>query len=273
MAGSDSATTSTLTSLSSMLWVTVSMSVLVVSRPSESRSRLRAPSVPAVCHGLEQAVVEVRGLAQLESVDDLRRCLAVEGGGLSHRHLVREGDDADVEVVGRGVEERLGGLLGLLEAVLPAHAVADVDGEDRRTTHRVDRVRRQLGLGVQRLVVQRDGQRAEVGLHVTCAGQREEHLHRAGVALDVVDAALGGERGSADPRDSHEREQRGDHGDAAQSRGSGRAPHDHSPSIAKSIGSTLTLTCASFSRNFGRRPVARSRPRLLPFSSKPMEWS
>ena len=243
--------------------------VATVGQQQEAACALRADGV----HRLQEAVVEPGRAAELETVDDARGLGPVERGSLGERDVTREGDDADVQVIGRGLDERLRSSLGLVEPVLPRHAVADVHGQDRRTSDRVDRVRRQLRLGVQLVAVERDGQRAEVGLHATGAGQRVEHLHRAGVAFDVVDAALGSERGSADPRDSHEREQRGHHGDAAQSRRSGRAPHDHSPSIANSIGSTFTLTWASFSRNFGRRPVARRRPRLRPFSSKPMEWS
>ncbi len=43
--------------------------------------------------------------------------------------------------------------------------------------------------------------------------------------------------------------------------------------VAKIRGSTVTLLCCIFSRNFGRRPVAFSEPRERPSRSKPAELS
>ena len=96
-------------------------------------------------------------------------------------------------------------------------------------------------------------------------------LERTVLGLDVVDAAVGGVRRRGQQRDRNGRE-RGE-SDADPPGGAGECQHRQIPSMAKSIGSTLTFSWASLSRNLGRRPVARRRPRLRPFSSKPIEWS
>ncbi len=86
---------------------------------------------------------------------------------------------------------------------------------------------------------------SDAGLHVT----------------DRQAAARGVRRSAAEG----EREARGEETE-------GESSHQM-PSIAKSIGSTVTLACAIFSRNLGRRPVDFRRPRVRPSSSKPAAWS
>jgi hypothetical protein len=77
----------------------------------------------------QNTVVQVSLRRELELFDHRSGLIAVLGGDHGSGDLAGEGHDADVDVVGDGVEEGQGGCLGGLEA-LAAHGLADVHRQD-----------------------------------------------------------------------------------------------------------------------------------------------
>ncbi len=159
-------------------------------------------------HGLRQSVVEAGAPRQLQVLDDRGRGGPVEGRLLRDADVVGEGDDADVEVGRGGVDEQLGGPLGLVELPVGGHAPAGVHGEHRGTSDRVGRVGGQRSRGVDRLVVQGDLHRAEVGAGVAGAGDRVQQAELAAAAVDVVDAPAVRERRCGHGRQADGHQQR-----------------------------------------------------------------
>src|SRR5262249_18707053 len=126
--------------------------------------------------------------------------------------------------------------------------------------------RRELGGRGRVLAGDRHAHLVEVD--VGAGGHRDDDLDLAAVTLDVRDrGAVGGLRGPAEAEDepSDERDERATE--------SPRVSRHQIPSMAKSIGSTVTLAWAIFSRLFGRSPVALRLPRLRPSKSNPALWS
>ena len=147
-------------------------------------------------HGLLHAVVEAGLPAEREVVEGGDGRLTVQARLLHDLDVVGEGDDPDQHVERRGLEEDLGRLLGLGEAVVDLHALADVDGEDGRTGDPVAAVRGQRRGRRRLLAVERRGHRAQVRLGALAeTGDRVEDAERPGLGLDVVDVALGRGRG------------------------------------------------------------------------------
>ena len=107
---------------------------------------------------------------------------------------------------------------------------------------------------------------------------RHQQADAVGGGLRVVDGGRGPTAstaydGEATPETGEcQQDRREQRGCPAREPLAGPAVHRNSM-VAKIRGSTVTLLCCIFSRNFGRRPVALSEPRERPSRSKPAELS
>ncbi len=214
--------------------------------------------------GLDDTVVQAGPGGQREAVDDGLGLVAVLGGRERRLDVGVEGHDADVDVVRDGVEEGLGGGLGGVDpALLPMLLlVSNAMMVVRRTCSAAEPASSALESRTASPIETLTSSGSTLALRARRPAPgwcRRRRARRARWTGRRRPPGPPGRSTAAPPR-----RRRGD---------PERESSHQMPSIANSIGSTVTLACAIFSRNFGRRPVERRRPLVRPSASKPPVWS